>query len=66
MERATVALHDPVQWSWERGSDSCYALRVFGREDQLVQFLQDASRFTVLAAVMEALVVVVVFVLASR
>jgi len=39
---------------------------VFGRENQLAQFLQDAARFTLLAAVLEVVVIVVAFVLASR
>jgi len=38
----------------------------FRFDDQLTQFLQEAVRFTVVVAVVEALVILVAFVLASR
>ena len=61
----------PSPRSYGRGCHPCYVPGVFRFDkfrfdDQLTQFLQEAVRFTVVVAVVEALVILVAFVLASR
>ena len=61
----------PSPRSYGRGCHPCYVPGVFRFDkfrfdNQPTQFLQEAVRFTVVVAVVEALVILVAFVLASR
>jgi len=38
----------------------------YENEEQLMQFVRDAARFTLLAGVLEAVLILVIFILASR
>jgi hypothetical protein len=58
----------PNRLNWGPGTRPCYDLGVSGNanDEQLSQFVRDGARFTLLAAVLEAVLIVVIFVLASR